>query len=408
MEPVEEDIVIVGAGIAGLSASLGLHRLGLRSLVLESSESLRITGFALTIWSNAWRALDALNVGDALRQRSLLLRCLRTVSLETGETTADISLEDPKFANNNESRRIKRRDLLETLAKELPQGTVRYSSKVVNIEESGHFKVLHLADGCVIRAKVLIGCDGVNSIVGKWLGLPSPVSVGRLSIRGFVEYSNAHDFKPESHYYFGGGMRFGFVPCDDKSIYWFCTFKPSTSNWHGDFASSSAKLKEFVLNKIANAPNEVTDIAERTNLDMISFADLKMRSPWDILLKDFAKGNVCVAGDALHPMTPDIGQGGCSALEDGVILARCIAESFNKISADEGVHDKETVAIYKGVEKYSKRRRWRSFSLICASGLVGFIQESDNKLMRFLREKFLSKYAIEIMMRMTKYDCGEL
>ncbi|KAM7518142.1 hypothetical protein LguiB_017104 [Lonicera macranthoides] len=68
---MEEDIVIVGAGISGLTTSLGLHRLGIRSLVLESSDSLRITSFALALWTNAWRALDAVGVGDSLRKRSL-------------------------------------------------------------------------------------------------------------------------------------------------------------------------------------------------------------------------------------------------------------------------------------------------------------------------------------------------
>ncbi|KAH7850348.1 hypothetical protein Vadar_031430 [Vaccinium darrowii] len=65
---MEEDIVIVGGGIAGLTTALGLHRLGLRSLVLESSESLRTTGFALSLWTNAWRALDALGIGNSLRE----------------------------------------------------------------------------------------------------------------------------------------------------------------------------------------------------------------------------------------------------------------------------------------------------------------------------------------------------
>ncbi|KAB1227617.1 3-hydroxybenzoate 6-hydroxylase 1 [Morella rubra] len=65
---VVEDIVIVGAGIAGLITSLGLHRQGIRSLVLESSGSLRNTGFALTTWANAWKALDAVGLGDTLRQ----------------------------------------------------------------------------------------------------------------------------------------------------------------------------------------------------------------------------------------------------------------------------------------------------------------------------------------------------
>nr|GME00112.1 monooxygenase 2-like [Ipomoea batatas] len=68
---MREDIVIVGAGIAGLATALGLHRQGVRSMVLESSESLRAAGFALGLWTNAWRALDALAIGDSLRQQSV-------------------------------------------------------------------------------------------------------------------------------------------------------------------------------------------------------------------------------------------------------------------------------------------------------------------------------------------------
>ena len=102
MEAIVEDIVIVGAGIAGLTTSLGFHRyqftiflvlmqsyiliidarvktgfhicrLGIPSLVLESSDTLRVTGFALTTWTNAWRALDAVGVGDILRQHHVHL-----------------------------------------------------------------------------------------------------------------------------------------------------------------------------------------------------------------------------------------------------------------------------------------------------------------------------------------------
>lgn len=66
-----EDVVIVGAGMAGLAAALGLHRKGVRSLVLESSPSLRTSGFAFTTWKNAFRALDALGVGDKIREQHM-------------------------------------------------------------------------------------------------------------------------------------------------------------------------------------------------------------------------------------------------------------------------------------------------------------------------------------------------
>ncbi|KAL2543187.1 FAD/NAD(P)-binding oxidoreductase family protein [Abeliophyllum distichum] len=120
--------------------------------------------------------------------------------------------------------------MLETLDKELPKGTIRYSSKVVSIEESGEFKLVHLAYGPVVKTKVFIRCDGVNSMVAKQLGLQNPDGGERTAIRGFVNYPNGHGFEIKFHAYFGGGFRYGIIPCDDKSIYWFCTLTPSIFN----------------------------------------------------------------------------------------------------------------------------------------------------------------------------------
>jgi 2-polyprenyl-6-methoxyphenol hydroxylase-like FAD-dependent oxidoreductase len=64
-----EEVVIAGAGVAGLAIALGLHRKGVRSVVLESSPSLRTSGFAFMTWTNAFRALDALGVGDKMRSQ---------------------------------------------------------------------------------------------------------------------------------------------------------------------------------------------------------------------------------------------------------------------------------------------------------------------------------------------------
>lgn len=89
---ITEDIVIVGGGIAGLTTSLGLHRLGIRSMVLESWDSLRITGFAFMVWSNAWKALEALGIDDSIRQQHKQLQGVLATSLETG-AASELSFE---------------------------------------------------------------------------------------------------------------------------------------------------------------------------------------------------------------------------------------------------------------------------------------------------------------------------
>nr|XP_016497939.1 PREDICTED: FAD-dependent urate hydroxylase-like isoform X1 [Nicotiana tabacum] len=406
----EENIVIVGAGIAGLATCLALHRVGLRSIVLEISDSLRATGFALLLWTNAWKALDALGIGDSLRQISLSITGVKSFSADSGAPIKEVS-----FVDNNridyESRCVRRKDLLEKLENEVPQGVIRYSSKVVSIEESGPMKVVHLADGSIIRTKALIGCDGVNSVVANWLGLQKPVNSGRSAIRGFVEYPDKHGYQPKFHAFFGGGARFGFLPSDEKSLYWFCTFTPSVVHFDGNAEQDPIKLKQFVLNKASNMSKELSAVVERTTLDSISCAQLKLRLPWNVLTGNILKNNVCVVGDALHPMTPDLGQGGCSALEDSVVIAKCLGEALVKPIKDRGVgqeDEDEFNKIKKGLEKYAKERRWRSFTFISAAYLSGFIQESGSKVISFLRERFLAGVTIAVTLRMANYDCGKL
>ncbi|KAE9445485.1 hypothetical protein C3L33_22618, partial [Rhododendron williamsianum] len=159
-------------------------------------------------------------------------------------------------------------------------------------------------------------------------------------------------------------------------------------------------MKQFVLSKISQLPQQAAGVVEMTKLDSISCSPLKLRLPWNLLFENISKGNVCVAGDALHPMTPDTGQGGCSALEDGVVLARCLGEALLQKPRNKIQNEEEYARIQKGLEKFAKERRWRSFSLISAAYVLGFIQERDGKVLRFLREKFLSRFTVSSVWKM--------
>lgn len=120
--------------------------------------------------------------------------------------------------------------MLEALAEELPADSIRFSSKLAAIEsqEQGggaSIAVVHLEDGTIIKSKVLIGCDGLHSIVARWLGLAEPVHSGRSAVRGLAIFPQGYGFKQEAQQFVDESKRAGFVPLNDREFYWFLTCK---------------------------------------------------------------------------------------------------------------------------------------------------------------------------------------
>jgi 2-polyprenyl-6-methoxyphenol hydroxylase-like FAD-dependent oxidoreductase len=252
--------------------------------------------------------------------------------------------------------------------------------------------------------QVLVGCDGVNSVVAKWLGLPKPIVSGRSATRGLAEYPEGHGFGPEMLQFIGQGFRSGVLPCSDTSVYWNYTWYPSPAD--GDAEESVAKMRQHVLAKLGatkKIPAEVLDVIERSEMSEVVSSPLRFRSPLALVRGSISRGNVCVAGDALHPMTPELGQGGCAALEDGVVLARCLGEAFVGAGNDGGY-----ACVTAALEKFAGERRWRAIRLVTAAYVVGFVQQSSNVAIKFLREKFLSGLLAKLMVDMADYDCGKL
>jgi 2-polyprenyl-6-methoxyphenol hydroxylase-like FAD-dependent oxidoreductase len=174
-----------------------------------------------------------------------------------------------------------------------------------------------------------------------------------------------------------------------------------------------AKMKQFVLSKIENVPDEIKAIVENTELDFIISSPLRYRHPWELLWGNISKGNVCVASDALHPMTPDIGQGGCAALEDGVVLARCLAGALLKEQSGEtkekGDREREEYKrVEMGLKKYAKERRWRSIELISTSYMIDFFRQGNGRVTTFLRDKILAAYLSGLLLKRADFDCGKL
>ncbi|KAM0922874.1 hypothetical protein ACQ4PT_005911 [Festuca glaucescens] len=398
-----EDIVIAGAGLAGLGVALG-RAFGVWCWS-RRRRLIRTSGFAFMTWTNAFRSLDALGVGDKMRSQHVQVQGVRVMSSITGEVVREIDIRVQGKWGPHEARCVQRNVLLQALEEELPRDTIRYSSKIVSIDQdtSSEAKILHLADGSTLRAKVVIGCDGINSVVANWLGLAKPCDSGRRATRGHAKYPDGHGFHPKFMQFTGKGFRAGLVPFGDTDVYWFLTWSPSCPDADGkdDVEQSAAAMKQFVLTKLRsiNAPPQVLDAVGRSQMNDVLVAPLRYRPPLSLLSASISKGNVCVAGDALHPTTPDLAQGACAALEDAVVLARCLGDAI----VGDGSESVEAALL-----KYAGIRRWRSAQLIAASYMVGFLQQSDRAIVRFVRDKFLSGVLAKGLLMMPDYDCGTL
>ncbi|KAF5184458.1 Monooxygenase [Thalictrum thalictroides] len=355
---IREDIVIVGGGIAGLATALALNRMGIPSLVLEKSNELRTTGTAITLAQNALQPLDVLGVLHKLK--------LIYTPIQKGNITnvANGTVQEVFYVGEDRNMSgplpVHRKVLLEAIAEELPVDAIRFSSKLSSIETVKHdgasSVVLTLEDGTIIKAKIVIGCDGVNSVVARQLGLKAPTHSGRVATRGLSVFPQGHGLKHEVYQFIDGDKRVGMVPLNEKELYWFAI----VPNEDDDMTRKSPEsILKSVLDSVADFPPVVSNVVQHSDLAALTLAPLKFRVPWDLFLNDVYKDNITVAGDAMHPMTPDLAQGGCSSLEDAIVLARHIGNSF----ALTGKIDSSAL---KG---YAKERRGRAAILITMSYL---------------------------------------
>lgn len=150
--PQINNVVIVGAGIAGMALALALHRLGVKSIVLEKAGELRTTGTAIGIWTNAWRALEALGVAEGLRKKFPSPITAFTFCAADGKCLT--SLEFPHDSKTVELWAVERKVLLEALREPLPLDTVYFNVQVVGIKKfDGGYTEVQLQNGSTIQTK---------------------------------------------------------------------------------------------------------------------------------------------------------------------------------------------------------------------------------------------------------------
>ncbi|WCJ37276.1 FAD/NAD(P)-binding oxidoreductase family protein [Euphorbia peplus] len=350
---VVDEIVIVGAGISGLATAVALHKKGIRSKVIEKSHDLTTYGAAIILTPHAWLLLHHLGVASLLHHTCIPIQYGDCISLDDCTRT--------KLIGRGEIHCVKRIDLIKALADSLPNDTIHYGRHVVSVQmdQLTTYLILHLDNGSVMKAKVVIGCDGVNSRIGKYIGLNPPKFYPICVVRGLSYYHNGHDFGAHFNMMKKSNVQLGIIPVNHHFVYWFATRHWSSND--SRISRNQNHIKESTIKALGGFPKREIELVKKSKEESLHVTGVKYRAPWEFLMAKFKKGRVTVAGDAMHVMGPFLAQGGSASIEDAMVLATCLAQNLHS----------NNCMIEQAIDEYLYQRKIKLFWLTLHSYLIG-------------------------------------
>ncbi|MBD8682934.1 FAD-dependent urate hydroxylase HpxO [Pseudomonas sp. CFBP 13719] len=310
------NIVIAGAGMGGLSAAAALQQAGHRVHVYERAAELAPVGAAISIWPNGVRVLDALGLGESIERAGGHMQSM-SYSDHQDRLLTRFDLQ-PLY--NHARRRafpIARARLQGILLEAVGMQNVTLGVACLDYEESQTHVQIMLSTGETVTADLLIAANGTHSVLrDKIAGRPIPRRYcGYVNWNGRIR--SAADLAPADEWvqYVGEHKRVSLMPMGNGELYYFfdVPLPAGTPNVREDY---SAELEQH----FADWPEPVQRLLQR--LDPAGVARVEIHDTERV--PRLVGARVALLGDAAHAMTPNIGQGGCQAMEDAWVLARCI------------------------------------------------------------------------------------
>jgi 2-polyprenyl-6-methoxyphenol hydroxylase-like FAD-dependent oxidoreductase len=342
----KKKVLIVGAGIGGLATAIALRQAGFEVDVYEDAAALRGIGAGISLWSNATAVLDKLGLLQETLDKSAVFTRLE-IRDERGArlTRAEIGKYVPPAVC------IHRADLIDLLQRHCASQTIHLSKTFERFEQTDADVAAFFADGTRATGDVLIGADGINSRVRAQIkGDAKPIYRGYVIWRGTVEFETK-DFDASCPIEtWGAGKRFGLVPLGKNRFYWY-----AARNQPEGKTLRAAERKTQLLKFFHDWHAPVPQIIEATTAENILHNDCYDRPPEP----DWSTGRVCLIGDAAHATTPSMGQGGCLALEDALVLSRCLQNASSGADA------------FWEFERLRFPERNLSIGALCSSGASG-------------------------------------
>jgi 2-polyprenyl-6-methoxyphenol hydroxylase-like FAD-dependent oxidoreductase len=347
-------IAIIGGGIGGLTTALALKQSGKEVVIYESAPEIKPVGAGILMANNAMQVFKKLGVCHKIEEAGCKVSNIRITDAQLNTLSlADLTRFENKYNIYNVA--IHRADLQRILANEIGFENIQLSKRLSRIDRENVFK-LSFEDGTVVDADVVIGADGIKSVVRKQLFETGNIRDTKQKCwRGVGEFDWVEKYNHEALEAWGKGKRFGFVKISDKNVYWYAVINESLMK---DHVNITELFKEF--------HPDVVQIISETPKASIHFSDIIDLEP----ITKWQKGRVCLIGDAAHATTPNMGQGACQAVEDAYVIGKLFAQGKS---------------VEEVFSQYEKLRMAKAHFIVNTSWTIGKVSHFENDIAIWLR-----------------------
>ena len=364
--------LVIGGGIGGLTAALALQQRGVAVEVYERAARLEEVGAGISLWPNALKALYRLGLEERLRAISFVA-ATGAVRRQDGAILSATSAKTFVDRFGLPTTVFHRAELLRVLLDAVAGTPIHLGRACETVEQDAHGATAVFADGGPAHGDVLIGADGVRSRIRDHLGVSGPLRyAGYTAWRGIAPFETSRLVGGET---LGCGQRFGLVPIARERVYWYATTNTEEGQTE-DAASTHTTLRRL----FARWHGPIPALLDATDPAAIIRSDIYDRDPVD----RWGSGRVTLLGDAAHPMTPNLGQGACQAIEDALFLAGCLAAGG---------------PIEAALRRYEAVRRPRTAAVVRASRNVGRIGQIQSPVLCRVRDLLLRVTPVAMTLR---------
>ncbi|WP_459618520.1 FAD-dependent monooxygenase [Bordetella sp. 2513F-2] len=348
---------VIGGGIGGVALANALQRQGLEVRLFERAAAFGEVGAGIQMTPNAVKVLTALGLAEDLDRIGFLPQALVGRNWKTAREQFRTPLIDecPRLYGAP-FYHVHRADLHNILANRIDPSNVRLATACTGVSHTGHGAVARFADGTEFEADVIVGADGVRSVVRQTLfGDEAPRFTGNMCYRAVVPFDRMPDFVspdssfwlgPHGHvvtYYVRRGAAVNIVAVNE------------TAEWVEE-SWNAPSSREELLAAFPGWHRNLVQLFERA--DTVFKWGLFDRDP----MQTWHQGHVTLLGDACHPMLPFLSQGAAMAIEDGYVLASALAAHGSDVPQALRAYEAERLPRTRRVQLES-RERGRTYHL---------------------------------------------